>query len=199
MMGRKRALVGAGGFAKDVKALIGVRDIPCFVEDDYYNAEKGTLKLSNFNPGEYELLITIADPQARARIAASLPKETVYWSVVHPSAHLLMPDNIYWGVGCVISAMCILVDYIHIGDHCHLNLGTILGHDVAVGNFFTAAPGAGVMGNNVIGDRVYMGTNACTKEKINICDDVIIGLNTGVVKDITEPGVYVGTPARRIK
>ena len=37
------------------------------------------------------------------------------------------------------------------------------------------------------------------REKISICDDVIIGLNSGVVGDIVESGVYVGTPAKKIK
>jgi UDP-3-O-[3-hydroxymyristoyl] glucosamine N-acyltransferase len=34
---------------------------------------------------------------------------------------------------------------------------------------------------------------------MNICDDVIIGMNAGVVKNISEPGTYVGTPAIKIK
>ena len=38
-----------------------------------------------------------------------------------------------------------------------------------------------------------------TKEKIYICDDVTIGLVSGVVKNITESGVYGGVPVSKIK
>jgi sugar O-acyltransferase (sialic acid O-acetyltransferase NeuD family) len=195
----KRALIGNGGFAKDIKALMGDQNILCFVDDKYYNFQKGTEPLSTFNPFEYELLVSIANPRARAEIISRLPRETKFFSVIHPSAQLLVRDGIKIGVGCVISANCLLVDGISIGDHCQLNLGTILGHDVTIGNYFTCAPGVKIMGNNVIGNYVYFGTNACSKEKITVVDDVTVGLNAGVISNLLEPGTYVGTPARRIK
>ena len=60
-------------------------------------------------------------------------------------------------------------------------------------------PNAVVSGNCNIGNCVYIGTNSTIKEKLNICNNVTIGLNAGVVKDIKEPGTYVGTPAKKIK
>lgn len=194
-MNMKKALIGNGGFARDIKALLGVPDMLCFVDDEYYQYEKDTEPLSTFNPFEHKLFITVANPAARAAIVSRLPKETQYFNVIHPSAQLLMRDGIKIGVDCVISANCLLVDGIRIGDHCHLNLGTILGHDVTLGDYFTSAPGVKIMGNNTIGNRVYFGTNACTKEKITIADDVTVGLNAGVVSNLLAPGIYVGTPA----
>lgn len=194
----KRALIGNGGFARDVKALMNNQEILCFVDDKYDTGEKYTLPLSAFDPAEYEVLITVANPAARAEIVNRLPRETRYFNVIHPSAQLLVWSGIRIGVGCVISANCLLVDNIKIGNHCHLNLGTILGHDVTLGDFFTSAPGVRIMGNNNIGRRVYFGTNAASREKITVCDDVTVGLNAGVVRDLIEPGTYVGTPARRM-
>ena len=60
-------------------------------------------------------------------------------------------------------------------------------------------PGSVVSGNVTLGNKVYLGTNSSIKEKITICDDVIIGLNTGVVKDIKDSGTYVGYPIKKIK
>jgi UDP-3-O-[3-hydroxymyristoyl] glucosamine N-acyltransferase len=96
-------------------------------------------------------------------------------------------------------ANSIIVSGTVIGDHCHFNLGTIIGHGVQIGNYFTGAPGVKIMGNNWIGDYVYMGTNSCTKQKIIIGNSVIVGLNAGVISDLIEAGTYIGTPARRIK
>jgi serine acetyltransferase len=46
---------------------------------------------------------------------------------------------------------------------------------------------------------VYLGSNSSVREKTKITDDIIVGLNSGVVKNITESGTYVGVPAKRIK
>lgn len=65
--------------------------------------------------------------------------------------------------------------------------------------YVTCAPKVSISGNCTIGNRVYIGTGAVIKEKISICDDVIIGALSFVNKDITEPGTYVGSPVRKIK
>jgi acetyltransferase-like isoleucine patch superfamily enzyme len=49
-----------------------------------------------------------------------------------------------------------------------------------------------------LGDRVSVGTNA-TVMPVTVCDDVVIGAGAVVTKDITEPGTYVGNPARRLR
>ena len=56
-----------------------------------------------------------------------------------------------------------------------------------------------ISGNCNIGKHVYFGTNSSVREKITMCDNVTIGLNSGVVKDINEEGVYAGLPTKKIK
>jgi len=46
-----------------------------------------------------------------------------------------------------------------------------------------------------IGNGVSIGTNA-TVLPVSICDRVVVGAGAVVTKDITEPGIYVGNPAR---
>ena len=50
--------------------------------------------------------------------------------------------------------------------------------------------------STLIGDRVSIGSNA-TILPVTICDDVVIGAGAVVTKDITEPGTYIGNPARK--
>lgn len=192
----KKALIGYGGFAREIQAHMQI-DLIFFVDDQYWTkGNKSLLPLSSFDPNEYELLIAIGNPKDRFNIANRLPKNTKYFSFIHPSAIIL--DEIEIKEGSIICAGCILTTNISIGKHAHLNLQTTIGHDTRVGDFFTTAPGAKISGNCLIQDRVYIGTNASIKEKINICNDVTIGLGAGVVKNITEPGVYVGCPAKII-
>jgi UDP-3-O-[3-hydroxymyristoyl] glucosamine N-acyltransferase len=74
-----------------------------------------------------------------------------------------------------------------------------VGHDCVIGDFFTASPGVNISGNCTIGNQVYIGTNASLKQGITICDDVIIGMGSVVVKDIIEPGVYIGNPISKLR
>jgi sugar O-acyltransferase (sialic acid O-acetyltransferase NeuD family) len=194
----KRALIGAGGFANEVRAHIGDFTMKCFVDDQYFIPnEKHIYPLSKFDPKEYEVLVAIGDPRDRYDVIHRLPKETQYFRFIHPSAQILGND-VYIGKGSIICAGSILTTNIKISDHAHLNLQTTIGHDCLIGDYFTTAPGVKVSGNCKISDLVYLGTNSSIREKIEICNDVTIGLNSGVVKNITEPGIYVGTPAVKI-
>ena len=191
----KRALIGAGGFAREIKAHIGDPTMPCFVDDRFWKQNDDYIfPLSQFDPNEYEVLVAIGNPKDRFDVVQQLPKETEYFTFIHPSAQLLGYD-ILVGKGSIICAGCILTTNIIIGDHAHLNLQTTIGHDCRIGSYFTTAPGVKVSGNCTIHDCVYVGTNASIKEKINVHSFTTIGLNAGVVKHITKPGVYIGTPA----
>lgn len=46
--------------------------------------------------------------------------------------------------------------------------------------------------------RVFIGTNVTLAAGIEICSETIIGSKANVRKDITEPGIYIGNPARRL-
>lgn len=195
----KRALIGAGGFANEVKAHIGDFTMKCFVDDKYYTLNNNFIyPLSEFDPEEYEVLIAIGDPRDRFDIVQRLPKNTKYFTFIHPSAQILGND-VYIGKGSIVCAGSILTTNIKIGDHAHLNLQTTIGHDCTIGDYFTTAPGAKISGNCRIYDAVYVGTNASIKQNVSIHSFSTIGLNAGVVKNINESGVYAGVPAKKIK
>jgi sugar O-acyltransferase (sialic acid O-acetyltransferase NeuD family) len=191
----KRALVGYGGHAREVLSQMGEK-LTCFVDDKY--VVEGTEPLSKFDPKEYELMIAVANSRDRYDITQRLPKETKYFTWVHPTA-LIMDDNIKIGEGSFIGAYSILTTNVKIGKHAILNRGNQIGHDCEIGDYFSAMPGSIVSGNVKIYDIVYIGTNSSIKEKILIHSLVTIGLNSGVVKDIEEPGVYAGVPLVKIK
>jgi len=191
----KKALIGAGGFAREIMAHMDLKMV-CFVDDKY--AIDDILPISKFDPDMYEVMVAIGDGKLRRDMVNKLPKNTKYFSFIHPSA-TIMGRDIKIGEGSIICANSILTTNIEIGDHCHLNLSTTIGHDCVIGDFFTTAPGVNISGNCEIGDFVYLGSNSSIKQKIKICDEAIIGLNCGVVKNIDKKGTYVGTPAKLMK
>jgi sugar O-acyltransferase (sialic acid O-acetyltransferase NeuD family) len=189
----KRALIGYGGHAREVMAQMGVI-IPCFVDDQY--TTKDTFPLSSFDPTEYEVLVAVGSSKDRYNIIQRLPKETKYFTFIHPTALILSDVKI--GEGSFIGAYSILTINIKIGKHALLNRGNQIGHDTTIGDYFSAMPGAIVSGNVIIYDLVYMGTTSSIKEKISIHSLSTIGSNAAVVKSINEPGTYVGVPAKKI-
>lgn len=198
----KKGIIGAGGFGREVYWSLNPieRNNTVFFVDDVYwdNSDDKILPLSSFETNKYEVVVAIADSYHRQRIVESLPKSTKYFTHIHPSAQI-HGDDVEIGEGSIICSGTILTTNIKIGKHAHLNLITTIGHDCVIGDYFTTAPGVQISGNETIGNQVYFGTRSCMKQKLTICDNVIIGMNAGVVKKITEPGTYVGTPAKKIK
>ena len=190
----KKALFGYGGHAREVMSQMG-ETLPCFVDDEYVT--NNTLPISTFDPEEYCLMIAVANSKDRFDITTKLPKETKYFSWIHPTA-IIMNDDIEIGEGSFIGAYSILTTNIQVGKHAILNRSNHLGHDCVVGDFFSMMPGSIVSGNVSIGDLVYMGNNSSIREKISITNFVTIGMNGAVVKDITESGTYVGVPVKKI-
>lgn len=194
-----KAIIGGGGFAKELIAYIRddgfSEDLPIFVDDQY--AKKDLLPLSSFDPNFYEAIIAIGDCASRRDISRRMPLNTRYFSFVHSSAKLY-GDKISIGIGSIICPGCILTENISIGKNSILNLKVTIGHDCIIGDYFTASPQSSISGNCSVGDCVYVGTNAAIREKIKISSHSIIGMNSCVVKDIDNPGTYVGCPAKVI-
>jgi sugar O-acyltransferase (sialic acid O-acetyltransferase NeuD family) len=198
----KKGIIGAGGFGREVYwslSLIERVNTKFFVDDKYWDDTNDLiLPISKFNPSEYKIVVAIGDPRDRFDMVERLPKETKYFTHIHPSVQIL-GDDVEINEGSIICAGTIITTNVKIGKHAHLNLQTTIGHDCEIGDYFTTAPGAKISGNCKIYDCVYVGTNASIKEKISIHSLTTIGSNATVVKNIEEPGIYVGVPTNKIK
>ena len=190
----KKVLIGNGGHAKEVMAQMGVKLLR-FVDDQY--VDNDTLPLSQFDPTKHVVMVAVADSKDRYDIIQRLPKETQFFTFIHPTAILM--DNIEIGEGSFIGAYSILTTNIRIGKHAILNRGNHIGHDCRIGDYFSAMPVSIVSGNVTIYDLVYMGNNSSIREKLSVHSLSTIGMNSAVVKHIEETGVYVGCPAVKIK
>jgi UDP-3-O-[3-hydroxymyristoyl] glucosamine N-acyltransferase len=123
--------------------------------------------------------IAIGDPHTREAVYNANKEKCITYPMICPGAQITV--NVQFG-------LCVIV-----------NLNATIGHDCVIGDFVTISPGANISGNVLIGNRCYIGTQAAIVEGVAICGDVILGAGAVVVEDITEPGTYVGVPAKRIK
>ncbi|MAZ08008.1 MAG: UDP-3-O-(3-hydroxymyristoyl)glucosamine N-acyltransferase [Rickettsiales bacterium] len=96
-----------------------------------------------------------------------------------------------------IQSHSFICELVTIGDNCVVAHGVMFINDT----FQTGGPAQGnrkLWRDTYIGNRVSIGSNA-TILPVNICNDVVIGAGSVVTRDITEPGIYAGNPARFIR
>jgi sugar O-acyltransferase (sialic acid O-acetyltransferase NeuD family) len=199
------AIFGTGGFAKEVACILhdqgrGDRLVAFHEPDEVYEPREllgvPVQPQSAFDPRKHRAVIGIGNPTLRQKVVGELPSDAVFDTLIHPT--VVMSRWVEVGAGSVICAGCVLTCQISIGEHCHINLNTTVGHDCTFGDFCTVAPGTNISGNCDFGSRVDVGTQASFRQHIRICDDVVIGMGTVVVKDIAEAGTYVGVPAKKV-
>ncbi len=89
------------------------------------------------------------------------------------------------------SFICELVE---IGKDCFIGHGVMFINDL----FVRAGPARGdksLWKQTKIGNNVSIGSNA-TILPVEVCNNVVIGAGSVVTKNIKEPGIYAGNPAR---
>ena len=96
-----------------------------------------------------------------------------------------------------VQSHAFICELVTIGADCFIGHGVMFTNDV----FARGGPARGdrsLWRSTTVGDRVSIGSNA-TLLPVRVCDDVVIGAGSVVTRDITEPGVYAGNPARRLR
>jgi sugar O-acyltransferase (sialic acid O-acetyltransferase NeuD family) len=120
-----------------------------------------------------------------------------------PIATLIAPSA-YLGLRAEIMPGAFIAHRAHVGPAARVGRGTIVNtgaqvdHESVIGDFSHVSVNATVAGRCRIGAFVMVGAGATVIDRVSVCDHVVIGAGATVVRDITEPGTYVGTPARRL-
>ncbi|MEM6738218.1 MAG: acyltransferase [Bacteroidota bacterium] len=136
----------------------------------------------------------------------------------HDTVKIVMPSNIYGcelgkkvfvgpfveiqkgvkiGAETKIQSHAFVCELVEIGEECFVSHGVMFVNDL----FSRGEPAGGDVSKwkkTKIGNKVSIGSNA-TILPVAICDHVVIGAGAVVTKDIHEPGIYVGNPARKLR
>ena len=100
------------------------------------------------------------------------------------------------GKRCRIQSHSFICELVTIGDDCFISHGAMFINDL----FLTGGPAGKpeLWRSTKLGNHVSVGTNA-TILPVTICEQVVIGAGAVVTKDIVEPGIYAGNPARLLR
>jgi len=112
------------------------------------------------------------------------------------------------GKNVIIQGRVRIADDCVIEDDVQLKIGVILTSRVRLKKNSFIGPCSVTFGSTAyrvtkhgttIGERTYIGGGAVIAADIQIGDDIIVGAQAFVNKDLREPGIYVGCPAKLVR
>lgn len=115
-------------------------------------------------------------------------------ALVSPAA--IINEDVVVGAATVICDGAVLASGTRTGMACILNTGCVVDHDCRLGDGVHLAPGAVLCGGVQVGDLSMVGAGAVVIQERRIADRCLIAAGATVTRNLTEPGIYVGTPAR---
>lgn len=220
MTKKKLIVVGAGGFAREVRWLAQdissssnngdcyefqgfvVSDISSIGEHDSGDDVIGDLQWLKANSERFDYLaIGVGSPQTRIAIIKELEDDfgPAYWpSLIHPSSHY---DKSTCTVshGVLICANVIGTVGIEFQPFAMVNLGCTIGHEAIIGRASTLNPCVNISGGVTIGEGVLVGTGAQILQYLDLGTSSTVGSGAVVTKSVSAGSTVVGIPAKSIR
>ena len=146
---------------------------------------------------ESYFVVAIGNAEIRQKIADRL-QGVKWYTAIHPSAVISQID-VEIGEGTVVMANAVVNSGVSIGKHCIINSGAVVEHDNIIEDFVHISVGVKLAGTVHIGKRSWIGIGAVISNNISVCPDCMIGAGGVVVKDISESGIFVGVPVKKLE
>ena len=210
---KRIAIVGAGGFAREVAWLISdinrvsrqfeflgylVRDAAHPDEHDSSDHILGDFNWLDGNRNVDALALGIGSPERKSKVVAEVESRFPHldWpALIHPTVQFDR-DSCKIERGVVLCAGSIGTVNLIFQEFCMVNLLCTIGHETRIGRFAVVNPTVSLSGGVTIGDRVMVGTGAQILQYVKIGADATVGAGAAVTKDV-EPGTtVVGIPAK---
>jgi sugar O-acyltransferase (sialic acid O-acetyltransferase NeuD family) len=145
-------------------------------------------------------VITIGDNWIRKLvydiIIGQMP-DFMFVNAIHPST--IIGRNVFFGVGIVIMAGCIINPGSHVGNFCFFATGAQLEHDGYMDDYSSLSAGSITGGNVRIGKFTAITLGVTILDRIKIGDHSVIGSGSLVLKDVPDNVVAYGSPAKVIR
>lgn len=161
----------------------------------------GVVAPVNFVPDDtYQYIVSVTfNLEERRRIVESVNQHQLdLITVVHDTSLIGTAPPAQIGAGTFIFPFSIVALGSQVGRHCIIGPYNLIGHYSQLGDNCVTRPGVTVSDKSIVGNHCVFNIKSTVTNKVKIVDYVeVLGL-TNVVKDITKPGRYVGSSARRI-
>lgn len=146
---------------------------------------------------EADFFIAIGSNVTREKVQEKLIQEGLNLAtLIHPTA--VIGTDVQISIGSVVMAGVVINSSSIIGKGCVINTSSSLDHDNVIGDYVHISPGTSLSGTVKVGKGSWLGIGSVVSNNVNICSECKVGAGAVVIKDITEPGTYVGVPVRRV-
>tara|TARA_B100000900_G_scaffold412537_1_gene434556 strand:+ start:3137 stop:3808 length:672 start_codon:yes stop_codon:yes gene_type:complete len=145
------------------------------------------------------IFITLSNPNERLKIYESLQEDELVASVSLIHKELVFFDNVKIGSSNIIFENTYIGPFSEIGSNNLINIGCSIGHDVKISNSVVISPNTVISGNCHIENCVFIGSNATINPETSIAKEITIASGAVVIKNLSQPGIYAGNPARIFK
>ena len=192
-------IIGASGHGKvvaDIAVLNGYKDIVFLDNDPEIKTCAGYPVLgpdTMTSELDGDVFIAVGKAETRKKLMERDANRN-FPVLIHPSA--VIAESAEVGAGSVVMAGAVINPGARIGKGCIINTSSSVDHDCVVGDYVHISVGAHLSGTVVVGTGTWIGTGAIVSNNVNICGGCMIGAGAVVIKDIDEPGTYVGVPAK---
>lgn len=200
---RKLNIIGASGHSKvvaDIAIACGYEDITFLDKNKCSDFCMGfpviEEDLSKAGYEEDDFFVAIGNAGIREQIIHELEERGLSLiTLIHPSA--VLGSDVVIGKGTVVMAGVVINADTTIGEGCIINTAASVDHDNVLADFVHVSVGAHLAGMVKVNKATWIGAGATVSNQISICENAMIGAGAVVVKNITEPGTYIGVPAKR--
>lgn len=198
----KLSILGASGHGKvvaEIARLAGYTEI-VFYDDNPALTECGGWPVAGgvdqCDPREAPVFVAIGNASVRKRLMERF-SEAEMPVLIHPSA--VVAAGVSIGRGSVLMPGAVINPGSSLGEGVIVNTCASVDHDCLISNYVHVAVGAHLCGLIQVRDMTWIGAGAIVSNGISICEDCMIGAGAIVIRDITQPGTYIGVPAKQRK
>jgi UDP-3-O-[3-hydroxymyristoyl] glucosamine N-acyltransferase len=149
---------------------------------------------------QYQYIVAISvDFFERKQIIQTLDdKQLDLITVIHDTTLIGSTPPAKIEPGSFIFPFCNIALGSYVGRHCIIGSYSLIGHYSQVGNNCITRPNVIISGKSIVGNNCVFNIRSTVINKAHIVNDVeIMGL-TNVIKNINEPGCYIGSTAKKI-
>lgn len=204
-------IFGAGGIGKAALNIFRKNSVEvyCFLDDDksLHNTEISEVSIMShteddgflkFIGKKCEAFVAVDDMKLRKSLVEMLNDNRHVQPVncVHPDASIAETATI--GHGNFINIAQVGA-FAKIGQHCMINSGAIIEHEVDLGDFVQIGAGAVINAGVKIEDGAFIGSGAIVVSGVTIGKNARIGAGSVVIATVKNGETVFGNPAQKVK
>jgi sugar O-acyltransferase (sialic acid O-acetyltransferase NeuD family) len=116
--------------------------------------------------------------------------------LIHKSA--VISRSVSIGEGSVVFPGVVMNTHVKIGNNVIVATSSSIDHETIIEDHVLVSAGVTIGAYAKIGSGSLIALGVKIISGINVCSNALVGAGAVVVKDITEPGLYLGIPAKKI-